>query len=131
MNTILAGSGNQIYGADGSAIIGGNITNFSNKPQRRVDLTFGIGYDDDLKLAKQTLMEILEADSRILQDPAPFVAVSELADSSVNFITRSWVESADYWDVYFETIEKVKLTFDEKGISIPYPQMDLHMQKND
>ena len=74
-------------------------------------------------------MEILEADERILKEPAPFVAVSELADSSVNFITRSWVESADYWDVYFDTIEKVKLTFDEKGISIPYPQMDVHMQQ--
>ena len=130
-STIISPLDNRTIIVPNSAIIGGNITNFSNKPQRRVDLTFGIGYDDDLKLAKQTLMEILEADSRILQDPAPFVAVSELADSSVNFITRSWVESADYWDVYFETIEKVKLTFDEKGISIPYPQMDLHMQKND
>jgi small conductance mechanosensitive channel len=130
-STIISPLDNRTIIVPNSAIIGGNITNFSNKPQRRVDLTFGIGYDDDLKLAKQTLMEILEADSRILKDPAPFVAVSELADSSVNFITRSWVESADYWDVYFETIEKVKLTFDEKGISIPYPQMDVHMQKND
>jgi len=112
-----------------SAIIGGNITNFSAKETRRVDLTFGIGYDDDLKLAKTTLEEIINADERVLKDPAPFVAVSELADSSVNFTVRTWVKSEDYWGVYFDTIEKVKLTFDEKNISIPYPQMDIHQDK--
>ena len=109
-----------------SAIVGGNITNFSNRAQRRVDHVFGIGYDDDLKLAKDTLMDIMLADERVLRDPAPFVAVGELADSSVNFVFRAWVQSADYWDVYFDMLEKVKLTFDEKGISIPYPQMDVH-----
>ena len=128
-STIISPLDNRTIIVPNSSIIGGNITNYSNKPQRRVDLTFGIGYDDDLRLAKQTLVDILTADSRILQDPAPFVAVSELGDSSVNFITRSWVDTADYWDVYFETIEKVKLTFDEKGISIPYPQMDIHLTK--
>ena len=97
---------------------------------RSVDLTFGIGYDDDLKLAKSILEDILSQDDRILKDPEPFVAVSELADSSVNFVTRSWVKSEDYWGVYFDTLEKVKLTFDEKGISIPYPQMDIHQHKN-
>ena len=112
-----------------SNIIGGNITNFSNKPTRRVDHVFGIGYGDDLKLAKATLMEIVEADSRILADPAPFVAVSELADSSVNFVVRAWVANDDYWGVYFDMVESVKLTFDEKGISIPYPQMDIHTDK--
>lgn len=110
-------------------IIGNTIINFSAKETRRVDLTFGIGYDDDLKLAKETLYEILHADERILPDPEPFVAVSELGDSSVNFITRAWVKSGDYWDVHFDTIEKVKLTFDEKGISIPYPQLDVHLGK--
>ena len=109
-----------------SAIVGGNITNFSNRAQRRVDHVFGIGYDDDLKLAKDTLMDIMLADERVLRDPAPFVAVGELADSSVNFVFRACVQSADYWDVYFDMLEKVKLTFDEKGISIPYPQMDVH-----
>jgi small conductance mechanosensitive channel len=74
-------------------------------------------------------MEMMVNDDRILKDPAPFVAVSELADSSVNFTTRAWVKSADYWAVYFEQIENVKLTFDEKGISIPYPQMDIHTDK--
>jgi len=112
-----------------SSIIGGNIVNFSAKETRRVDWTFGIGYDDDLKLAKTTLEEIVSSDERVLKDPAPFVAVSELADSSVNFTVRAWVKSGDYWGVYFDTIEKVKLTFDEKGISIPYPQLDIHQDK--
>lgn len=109
-----------------SAIINGNITNFSNRKERRVDHVFGIGYDDDLKLAKETLMEIIKADKRVLEEPAPLVAVNELADSSVNFVFRAWVATDDYWDVYFDMLEKVKLTFDEKGISIPYPQMDVH-----
>ena len=112
-----------------SAIIGGNIINFSAKDTRRVDWTFGIGYNDDLKLAKATLEEIVNADDRVLKEPAPFVAVSELADSSVNFVVRVWVKSSDYWGVYFDTLEKVKLTFDEKGISIPYPQLDIHQDK--
>jgi len=127
-NTTLKTGDNKIIIVANSRIIGGNITNYSRKDTRRVDLTFGIGYDDDLKLAKATLLEILNSDERILKEPAvPFVAVSELADSSVNFVTKSWVASGDYWGVYHDTIEKVKLTFDEKGISIPYPQMDLHV----
>ncbi|MEA2049739.1 MAG: mechanosensitive ion channel [Campylobacterota bacterium] len=131
-NTMMRTGDNKVIIVSNSNIIGGNIINYSRKDTRRVDLTFGIGYDDDLKLAKSTLEEILNSDSRILKDKdadAPFVAVSELADSSVNFVTRSWVKSEDYWGVYFDTIEKVKLTFDEKGISIPYPQMDIHMDK--
>jgi len=112
-----------------SSIIGGNIVNFSAKETRRVNWTFGIGYEDDLKLAKATLEEIVNSDERVLKDPAPFVAVSELADSSVNFVVRAWVKSGDYWGVYFDTLEKVKLVFDEKGISIPYPQLDVHQDK--
>ncbi|MDF1543604.1 MAG: mechanosensitive ion channel [bacterium] len=112
-----------------SNITGGNITNYSAKETRRVDLVFGIGYDDDLKKAKQLLEEILKADDRILSDPAPVVAVSELADSSVNFIVRPWVNSADYWAVYWDLTEKVKLTFDAQGISIPFPQRDVHMHQ--
>ncbi len=128
-STIIAPLDNRTIIVPNAAIVGGNITNYSMKPQRRVDHVFGIGYGDDLKLAKDTLMEIMMNDDRVLKDPAPFVAVSELGDSSVNFTTRAWVETADYWDVYFEQIEKVKLTFDEKGISIPFPQMDVHMDK--
>jgi len=127
-STIISPVDNRTIIVPNAAIIGGNITNFSNKPQRRVDHVFGIGYDDDLKLAKATLMEIIDADERILAEPEPFVAVGELADSSVNFVVRAWVNSEDYWGVHFDMIEKVKLTFDEKGISIPYPQMDVHTQ---
>ena len=130
-STIIAPLDNRTIIVPNAAIVGGNIVNYSMKPQRRVDHVFGIGYDDDLKLAKEVLMEIMTTDTRVLQDPAPFVAVSELGDNSVNFITRAWVETADYWDVYFEMIEKVKLTFDEKGISFPYPQMDVHLDKEE
>jgi len=130
-STIIAPVDNRTIIVPNAAIVGGNITNYSMKPNRRVDHVFGIGYDDDLKLAKNTLMEIMQADSRILPEPAPFVAVSELGDNSVNFTVRAWVDTADYWGVYFEMIESVKLKFDEKGISFPYPQMDVHMDKNE
>jgi small conductance mechanosensitive channel len=109
-----------------SAITGGNITNYSSKPQRRVDHIIGIGYDDDIKLAKETLYALIKADSRTLEEPAPLVAVAELGESSVNFTMRAWVNSEDYWDVYFDLLEKAKFALDEKGISIPYPQMDIH-----
>ena len=127
-NTIMKTGDNKTIIIANSNIIGGNIINYSRKETRRVDITFGIGYEDDLKLAKDILEDVLNKDERILKDPAPFVAVSELADSSVNFVTRSWVKSADYWGVYFDTLEKVKLKFDKKGISIPYPQMDVHQK---
>ncbi len=128
-STLLRTGDNKQIIIPNSTIIGKNIINFSAKETRRVDMTFGIGYDDDLKLAKRTFEEIVNADDRVLKDPAPFVAVSELADSSVNFLVRVWVKSSDYWGVYFDTIEKVKLTFDEKNISFPYPQMDIHSDK--
>ncbi|GIT97695.1 mechanosensitive ion channel family protein [Sulfurovum sp. TSL1] len=126
-NTTLLTPDNKVILIPNSAVASGNITNFSKKEERRVDFVFGIGYDDDLKLAKATLQEIIDADTRILKDPASFIGVGELGDSSVNFTVRVWVKAADYWDVHFDTIEKVKLTFDEKGISIPYPQMDVHL----
>ncbi len=125
-NTVFKTADNKVIIVANSNIIGGNITNYSKKDTRRVDFVFGIGYDDDLKLAKNTLLEIVNNDERVLKDPEPFVAVKELGDSSVNFVVRVWVKSGDYWGVNFDTIEKVKLTFDEKGISIPYPQMDVH-----
>ena len=110
-----------------SKITGGNITNFSNKTERRLDLTVGIGYGDDLKLAKTVLLEILNKEERISKDPVPFVGVTELGESSVNFAVRAWVKTEDYGDVRFAMLEEIKLTFDERGISIPYPQMDLHV----
>lgn len=107
------------------------ITNFSARETRRVDMVFGIGYDADLRQAKQLLVDIISEDARILKDPDVVIAVSELADSSVNFIVRPWVNSADYWGVLWDTTEKVKLRFDEAGVSIPYPQMDVHLHKQD
>jgi small conductance mechanosensitive channel len=109
-----------------SAITSGNIINFSNKPMRRINHTVGIGYEDDLKKAKEVLYNVITSNQYALTDPEPLVAVSELADSSVNFTVRVWVKSADYWNAYFETIEQIKLALDENGISIPYPQMDIH-----
>jgi small conductance mechanosensitive channel len=94
-------------------------------------MVVGIGYDSDLKKAKEVLNEMVAADERILKDPAPTVAVAELADNSVNFVVRPWVASADYWGVKFDFIEAVKLRFDAEGISIPFPQMDVHVYKND
>ena len=113
------------------AVLGNNITNYSARPTRRVDMVFGIGYDDDIKKAKELLEQIVAADERILADPAPVVALGELADSSVNFLVRPWVNAADYWGVLWDTTETVKLKFDEAGISIPYPQMDVHLDKSE
>jgi small conductance mechanosensitive channel len=111
------------------SIYGGVITNYSAKATRRVDMVFGIGYDDDIKKAKEIMQNVLNSDERILREPAPLIAVSELADCSVNFVVRPWVKSADYWGVMFEVTENIKLAFDENGISIPYPQMDVHLNK--
>ena len=111
------------------AVTSGTITNYSANDTRRVDLVMGIGYDDDIDHAKRVLEDVVNADSRILKDPAPTIAVVELADSSVNFVVRPWVNSADYWAVYFGLNEAVKKRFDQEGISIPYPQSDVHMHQ--
>ncbi len=108
-------------------IYGGTITNFSARDTRRVDMVFGIGYDSDLLKAKSLLQEMVSADERILPEPEPVIAVGELADSSVNILVRPWVNSADYWGVYWDMQERVKLRFDKEGITIPYPQMDVHV----
>jgi len=105
------------------------ITNYSARATRRIDMVFGIGYGDDIRKTKEVLNALIESDDRILKDPAPLVAVGELADNSVNFLVRPWVNSADYWSVKLDLTEKVKLAFDENGISIPYPQMDVHLDK--
>ncbi|MBQ0719878.1 MAG: mechanosensitive ion channel [Gammaproteobacteria bacterium] len=112
-----------------SSVLGGIITNYSANDTRRVDLIMGIGYSDDIDKAKRVLGELVAADERILKEPAPVIAVSELADSSVNFVVRPWVKSADYWGVYFDLTEAVKKRFDQEGISIPYPQQDIHLHK--
>lgn len=128
-NTIMTTIDNKKVIIPNSQITGGSITNYSAKEERRVDLVFGIGYGDDIKLAKETLLEIVRSDSRVLTDPAPQIAVLELGDSSVNFVCRPWVKTADYWGVYFDITEKVKLTFDQKGILIPFPQRDVHLHQ--
>ncbi len=128
-NTILKTADNKTVILPNAAVSNGNITNYSTEPRRRVDMTFGIGYDDDLLKAKQILQKMTEEDERILKDPAPTVVVSELADSSVNFAVRVWVKAEDYWNVFFDFQEKVKLTFDKEGISIPYPQQDVHLHQ--
>jgi len=113
-----------------SAMTAGNIVNFSTKGTRRVDMVFGIGYGDDMDRAREIIQEIIASDERILKDPAPVVAVSELADSSVNLVARPWVKSGDYFAVLWELTEKVKKRFDEAGISIPFPQRDVHIYEH-
>ncbi len=108
-----------------SAVIGKNIINFSAKPTSRVDLIFNIGYEDDLLLAKNTLQEIVNSESKVLNDPAPFVAVSELAQTSVKLMVRFWVKNEDSATASFSITEKVKLAFDEKKISIPHPPVSV------
>ncbi len=128
--TFRTGDNREVIVPNG-AIYGGVITNYSARDTRRVDLVFGIGYGDDLKAAKQVIHEILAAEERILDDPEPLVAVAELAESSVNFVVRPWVKSGDYWPVVYDLTERIKLAFDDKGISIPYPQMDVHVNKTE
>lgn len=112
-------------------IIGSTITNYSAKETRRVDLVIGVSYEDDLKKVRAVLEDILNNDERILKDPAPTIGVLELGDSSVNFAVRPWVKSGDYWPVLFAVQENVKLRFDAEGISIPYPQQDVHFIKEE
>ena len=107
-----------------------NITNWSVKGTRRVDLVMGIGYGDDIDKAKKIMADVLAKDERILKDPAPKIAVVELADSSVNFVVRPWVKADDYWDVYFDLNENIKKSFDSEGISIPFPQRDVHVYEH-
>jgi len=127
-STLRTGDNREIIIPNGS-IYGGTITNYSARSTRRVDMVFGIGYDDDIKKAKDLLDKIVTGDERVLKDPAPVIAVGELADSSVNFVVRPWVKTADYWAVLWDLNETVKLEFDKAGISIPYPQMDIHQDK--
>jgi len=108
----------------------GSLTNFSVMPTRRVDWTFGIGYGDDTDTAYKVLRELIDADERILKDPEPFVAVSALADSSVNFVVRAWVNAGDYWPVFFKMNEEVYKTFGKRGLNIPFPQRDVHLYQH-
>lgn len=128
--TLRTGDNKEVIVPNGS-IYSGAITNYSARDTRRVDMVFGIGYDDDIRQAKEILQKLVEDDDRILKDPAPVIALSELGDSSVNFVVRPWVNSGDYWAVMWDMNEKVKIAFDDAGISIPYPQMDVHLHKQE
>ncbi len=129
VSTVLITGDNQKIVIPNKTITSSTITNINALPTRRIDLLVGIGYDDDIRQAKTTLDELVKADDRILTDPPPTIAVSELADSSVNLIVRPWVKTTDYWKVRLDLTEKIKLTFDERGISFPYPQQDVHMHQ--
>jgi small conductance mechanosensitive channel len=109
------------------SLLGGNIVNYTDKGTRRMDLVIGVGYGDDIRRVKEVLQDIIDRDNRFLKEPEPVVAVLELADSSVNFAVRPWVAVADYWPAYFDTLEAIKLRFDSEGISIPFPQQDVHL----
>lgn len=112
-----------------AGIISDNIVNYSDRDTRRVDMVFGISYHDDIKMAKVILQNVLEQDERILTDPEPTIAVSQLGDSSVNLIVRPWVKTDDYWPVLWDLTEAIKLRFDQEGIRIPYPQRDVHLHQ--
>ncbi len=111
-------------------VTGGTIQNFTANDTRRIDLTIGVSYDDDLKKAKQVIENVLGADARILKNPAPTVAVCELGDSSVKFVVRPWVKPADYWSVYFDITEKLKISIESNGMTIPFTQYDVHIKGN-
>ncbi|QIA09841.1 mechanosensitive ion channel family protein [Draconibacterium halophilum] len=129
-NTILKTPDNRTIIIPNGGLSTGSMINFSAEPKRRVDFTFGIAYGDDVDKAKEVLMKLIKADERIINDPAePFIAVSELADSSVNLVVRVWAEAANYWGIHFDLHEKVYKTFDKEGLNIPFPQMDVHVQK--
>ena len=108
----------------------GSIVNYSAKELRRVDLTFGVGYEQDVLKVKRVLSNIVDAHDLILKTPEPFIALSEHGDSAVNFVVRVWVNNSDYWKVHFDLLEAVKVKFDEENISIPYPQMDVHLKSS-
>ncbi len=128
-NTILSTLDNKVIILANGAVANGTIVNYTKAENRRVDMVFGIAYGDDLKVAKELLMKFINEDERILKNPAPFVGLGELGDSSVNITTRAWVNHTDYWGVFFDMHERVYNEFEAAGLSIPFPQMDVHVQK--
>lgn len=112
-----------------SAVIGGAITNYSRHATRRVDMVIGVSYKSDLQKTKRVLRETLEKDPRILKDPDITIGVLTLADSSINFVVRPWCKTEDYWKVYYDSMQAIKEALDANGIEIPFPQMDVHLNK--
>jgi small conductance mechanosensitive channel len=126
-STVLRTGDNREVIVPNGSIYGGTIVNFSARDTRRIDLVIGIGYEDDMRKARDLIQAVLDADERVLKDPAPVILVMELADSSVNFAVRPWVNSGDYWPTRSDLLENIKNSFDQNGVSIPYPQRDVHM----
>ena len=127
--TLMNTPDNKVITIPNGAIMSSNITNYSTMPTRRVDLVFRVSYQADLRQVKEVIQAVLGNDERILKEPAPTVAVSQLSVSSVDLIVRPWVNTADYWGVYWDITEAMKIRFDEEDISIPFPQMDVHFDK--
>ncbi len=128
-NTILKTPDNITIIIPNGSLVNSIITNYSAQPHRRVDWTFGIAYGDSVEKAREVLMKLIKEDTRIKHEPEPFIALSELADSSVNLAVRVWVEAGDYWSVLFDMNHKVYNSFNKEGLNIPFPQMDVHLQK--
>ena len=129
-STVLRTPDNKIVVVPNGSIMNGSIVNFSHQKERRIDIVIGCSYDDDIDKVKEVLADVLSKDERILTEPKPRIALSELADSSVNFIVRPWVKNAEYLDVLYSLLEEIKKRFDQEGISIPYPQSDVHIHNH-
>ncbi|EAR55555.1 hypothetical protein SKA34_22037 [Photobacterium sp. SKA34] len=130
-STELRTADNKTVVVPNSSIIGNPITNYSRNSTRRIDLTIGVSYSADLQKTKEVLKRVVTADERVLKDPEPTIGVVALADSSVNFVVRPWVNTPDYWAVYFDLNQAIKEELDKEGIEIPFPQMDVHLNKVD
>ena len=128
--TILNSPDNKVIFVPNSKMTSDSIVNYNVKATRRVDMIFGIGYNEDIKKAKQAINDVIKSNTKILADPEPKVFVTELADSSVNFVVRPWCKTADYWEVYFGVTEAIKMKFDDLNIEIPFPQRDVHIHQN-
>jgi len=130
-HTMLKTGDNREVTMPNAQIYGGTIVNYSARATRRIDLVIGIGYDDDIKKARDIINEVLEANDTVLKDPAPTVMLLELGASSIDFAVRPWVNSSDYWSTRAQLLEAIKVAFDKAGVSIPYPQQDIHLFKAD
>ena len=128
-NTLITTPDNKLIIMPNGGLSTGIMKNYSKEPTRRVDWEFGIGYGDSYDKAKAVIDKLLASDSRVLQDPAWFIALTSLGESSVNIVVRAWVNAPDYWDVYFNLNEKVYKTFAEEGLNIPFPQLDVHLHQ--
>jgi small conductance mechanosensitive channel len=126
--TVLRTPDNKKVILGNSSVTQSSITNYAAYATRRIDMVLGVSYGDDLRLARDVIARVLAQESRVLQEPAPVIGVAELAESSVNIVARPWVATADYWAVKFALTEAIKVAFDEAGLSIPFPQRDVHLQ---